>query len=268
MPTLKSIFATCWLLFVALVLGACSNPFAAPISQTPYASPTSAPLFAMATQTPTLPAATLEPTPNPFDIPGFNNTPTPADSFENLTKTISIYDDSLASEWELISEDGMVADLASTVKVHSGNRSIALVPGPRESSVTFALKTPPADGYRRDQVVGIEFWVSGGSSPLSNRALAVAMRGSNRYRHWEANDNSVRHQGRVEGNYPLFSETRLEFLKVNQAIPAGEWANVHLILDELLYDPEYIYVTGFQIRNDVSLRTTVYIDDIRLIVLR
>lgn len=222
----------------------------------------------MATPTSTILATSRKPTPDPFYIPGFDNTPTRADSFENLTKAISIYDDSLANEWELLSEDGMVVDLASTVRVQSGNRSIALIPGPRESSVTFALKTPPAEGYRRDQVVGIEFWASGGSSPLSNRALAVAMRGSNSYTYWVANDSSVRHQGRVEGYFPLFSETRLEFLNVNQAIPAGEWVNVHLILDDLLYDPEYIYVTGFQIRNDISLRTSVYIDDIRLIVLR
>jgi hypothetical protein len=257
-----------WLLIVSVSIAGCSNPFTTPVSQTPYASPTSAPLFARVTPTPTKDLTLAQATANPFEIPGFNNTATPANSFENLTKTITIYDDRLASEWELVSEDGMVFDLASTVNLHAGRNSIALIPGPRESSVTFRLKAAPAEGYRRDQVVGIEFWVSGGSSPLSNRALAVAMRGSNSYSYWVANDSSVRHQGRVEGNFPLFSETRLEFLKVHQDIPAGKWANVYLVLDELLYDPEYTYVTGFQIKNDLSLQTPVYIDDIRLIVLR
>lgn len=258
----------CWLLFTTLLFGGCSNPFEAPISQTPYASPSSAPLFARVTPTPTQDPQQAQATADPFEIPGFNATPTRADSFENQTKTISIYDDRLASGWELVSEDGMVFDLASTIQVHDGRYSIALIPGPRESSVTFRLKTPPAEGYRREQVVGIEFWVSGGASPLSNRALAVAMRGSNSYTYWVANDSSVRHQGRVEGNFPLFSETRLEFLKVHQDIPAKQWANVYLVLDELLYDPEYSYITGFQIKNDLSLQTSVYIDDIRLIVLR
>ena len=38
-------------------------------------------------------------------------------------------------------------------------------------------------------------------------------------------------------------------------------------LDNLTYDPDYKYVTGFYIKNDAGFLQTVYIDDVNLLMI-
>jgi hypothetical protein len=92
--------------------------------------------------------------------------------------------------------------------------------------------------------------------------------GSNSYTYWLANDTSVPTDTTVTVEAPLFSETRLYDLHINRAIPPGTWVQVVVWLDDLIYDPEYTYVTGMYIKNNKGFLNTFYIDQVNLLMKR
>ena len=51
----------------------------------------------------------------------------------------------------------------------------------------------------------------------------------------------------------------------NDAIPPDTWVQVEVWLDELLFDPEYKYVTGIYIKNGEDFRDTIWIDQVELV---
>jgi hypothetical protein len=66
---------------------------------------------------------------------------------------------------------------------------------------------------------------------------------------------------------PAFSETRLYYLDINRTIPPDTWVLIEMWLDELAYEPDYEYVTGFYIKNNEGFAQTYYVDDVQLIML-
>src|SRR5690606_31538237 len=96
--------------------------------------------------------------------------------------------------------------------------------------------------------------------------LVITMQGSNQFPYWAENDDSV--AGLSNDDADLFSETQLAFLNVSRDIPPNTWFNIEVWLDELVYDPDYEYVTGFYIKNDADFQRPYYIDDVEILLLK
>jgi hypothetical protein len=117
------------------------------------------------------------------------------------------------------------------------------------------------ESYLRDRVEGVSFWIYSAENYLGNDDLSVTVLGSNNYRYWKSNDDSV------ENIYePLFSQTRLYFLGFNRSVPPDTWVEVIVWLDDLIYDPDYNYVTGMYILSDELYSGTILIDNVELIM--
>ena len=108
----------------------------------------------------------------------------------------------------------------------------------------------------------MRFWLHSDQDGLALSDLAVTVLGSNAQPTFDPQDHSVR----VDADKgPFFSETRLYYLGFNHAISPDAWVLVEVWLDELPYDPDYVYLTGIYIKNDRDYRGRFYIDDVQLI---
>lgn len=232
---------------------ACTSTIQSPSTPNNLPTPTLHPLFGPAESTlPPQVTAELQP-------------PTLASAPPTLIPTqiitITIFDDTLNSSWQLLDTEGMTGDLASTDEVHTGRYSIAMTPSEDLSTLYFAVRSDAKDIYPQDQVLTLSFWLNGGNDFIAPEDLAVAIIGSNDYPYWVEGDKSVY----IDEEFP-FSETRLYFLDINNSIPEHTWVQVIVTLDELIFDPAYNYVTGFYLKNNEGFYNTVYIDDIELSV--
>lgn len=197
------------------------------------------------------PVATVEPAASE------NSTdPVPTPVYE----TLPIYEDGLAPNWAVQRTNGVAIDLFSDHVAHSGKASLAMTPKVGYSLLLFTVKENASETYPRSDVLGLSFWLNSGEDTLNPNELAVTVLGSNAYPYWVLDDTSVKNV--VE---PVFSETRLSFLGVNRSIPPNTWVQVELWLDDRVYDPDYLYVTGFYIKADTTVLHTIYVDDVQLI---
>lgn len=180
---------------------------------------------------------------------------------EELT-TYSIFDDTLNSNWEIIETSGRTVDVSSDSFVFNGEQAIAFTPDADFSALYFGVKPDSTVFFPYEKVLGLSFQISGGDDFIHRDELALTVVGSNEYTYWVADDDSV---DLPPGEF--FSETSLYFLGLNNSISPNTWTEIFLQLDSLIYDPEYDYVVGFYLKNDVDFRGTVYIDDIKLVLL-
>ena len=182
---------------------------------------------------------------------------------ETLPKVV-IYDDALNASWTLTQSTQVTSTLQSREFVAQGRYALKATKQGGVGILYFTVQRGNRTPFRRDKVLGLHFRLSGGRSTIPNDALLVTVVGSNRQPYWVPNDTSVRLDGLVTDNTPLFSETRLYFLGVNHTIPAKAWVDVFVWLDDLIYDPIYTYITGFYLKTD--LLDYFYLDDINLIL--
>jgi hypothetical protein len=214
-------------------------------------------------------APTMEPLPTlrpPADSP---RRPRASDPLVDAQVTlVPVYDDLLAAGWSLEHSSSLTYELQSDMYVDKGRYAIRVQPGDGSGLLYFTLNPDAGKTYPRDRVLGLRFRLSGGAVDLPNDALAVAVIGSNASPYWLENDRSVKVSGRVTDNQPLFSETRLYFLDINQTIPAKSWEDVIVWIDDLIYDPTYKYVTGFYLKPDKDYRSSFYIDQVSLILMK
>lgn len=197
------------------------------------------------------PAPTGEPAPSATSRPVIT-------SSTFMTRTI--FGDELNEHWSLQNSQ-WVTITHETEWVYDGTESLSFVPYEDFASLFFTVRQNKDVEYPRPLVYGVRFWLSGGDDYIELDDLAVTVVGSNQFSHWAPNDYSVRSS--IE---PVFSETHLEFLNLNQDIPPHEWVPVVLILNDLLYDPPYEYVTGFYIKNARGVLHPFYVDDVELIM--
>ncbi len=176
---------------------------------------------------------------------------------------IHLYTDTLDSNWRVLESPDIAVDFTNTNVVHNGRNAIAMTPSDDFSALYFVVDENAKQEYLRDKVLGLSFWISGGEALIDLEDMAVTVVGSNASPHWVEGDSSV---GISTEELPLFSETRLYDLNLNHAIPSNTWVEVQVLLDELLFDPDYTYVTGFYFKNDEGFYQTVYIDDINLMM--
>ncbi|MEZ4867899.1 MAG: hypothetical protein R3C14_41615 [Caldilineaceae bacterium] len=220
------------------------------------------PIFAFSTPAPD--SAAAEPGTPVAEETG-NDRPLPTGYVETV-----IYADELDSNWTLDHSLKMTYNLwdnshwfqtlSTALNINSGATAIAATPQDDYGILFFSLRPEAITQYTRDRVLGISFWLNSGDDIIATDDLAVAVIGSNEHPYWTETDHSVFPTGEE-----TFSETRLYYLDINRSVPTQTWVNVVVWLDRLIFDPNYTYVTGFYIKNDVGYRNTFYVDQVTLL---
>lgn len=187
----------------------------------------------------------------------------------NFTESI-VFDDALDSNWTLENSENVEFNPGSKARWYdvldedsdltSGAVSISFKPEADYAQLYFTVREDSDEVYYRDEIIGVSFWMYSGTEIVDTGDFAVTVVGSNEERYWSPNDESVFFQGDDS-----FSETRLYFLDINRSISAGRWLKIEVWLDDLLFDPDYQYVTGVYIKNDAGFRNTIHIDRLTLI---
>lgn len=199
---------------------------------------------------------------------GFGSGKTPD---ERITEVL-VFDDKLDSSWALSNSANVDYNAASTDRWYdeldantgltSGAMSISLKPNADFGQLFFTVRPDSTEVYHRDEILGVSFWMYSGADIIDTGDFAVTVVGSNEQRYWSPDDKSVFFQ-----EDDSFSETALYFLDINRAIPANSWIKIEVWLDELLFDPDYQYVTGVYIKNDAGFRNRIYVDRLTLLKL-
>ncbi len=223
------------------------------------------------TSTPVALAAPLPPTSTPAAPLLTTSPPTAPDEQIAL---LPIYDDHLHPDWSTEQSQGVVYDLATDTYTYSGRVAAAISPQRKYGQFFLTVREDTQTVYNRNEILGVSFWLSGGSNSIDPGDLAVTVVGSNAYPYWVAGDTSVQRAAgipdtEITEEFPLFSETRLYFLDINRTIPPHMWVEIVLWLDEREFDPDYRYVTGIYIKNDdPAYLPTFYIDRMSLLGIR
>lgn len=279
-PLLIRFFTLRLLLIGLFLLSACSSDSNGPIaSDTSAASPTTHPLINSDRQslleTPVIESGEGEaaenslfaksevPTPYPTSSPYPTSTPQPAQATQAppTFRDVSLYKDQLDLNWSLSQSAGLTYDAQSTANVYTGTVSISVVPEQDFGILFFTVNENTAQPYLRNEVLGVRFRLNSGNDYLALEDMAVSILGSNVVPYWSQEDKSVES---TVGEYP-FSETKLYFLGFNDSIPPNTWVDVEVWLDNLVFDPDYVYLTGFYIKHSEGYRTNYFIDDVALI---
>ncbi len=229
----------------------------AAVSETPEAAinaPTLAPFFVSQENTPT-PQPTSPPLPTQAP-PIEENIP------ETKTTSISIYSNGLNPDWEIVQNTEVLVTETGRPNTYEGRLALQVTPLQDFGQFFIRLKPEAKHFYPRSKVLALVLWVSGGPNYIDTDDLAVTVIGSNDFRYWVADDRSV-----FDGPDSPFSETRLYYLGLSDAIPPNSWAEVVNWLNDREFDPEYRYVTGFYIKNDEGFEVPYYIDEISLMVI-
>jgi hypothetical protein len=174
-------------------------------------------------------------------------------------RTVIVYDENIQPPWHIFSPGGMTFNPISTRQSYEGTRSIEVTPTLPESKLYIALMPRGQVSFPREQVIGISFWLYSGEEELDLYDLAVTAIGSNEYPYYQVTDRSGENQKPYE-------ETFLYWLGFNDNIPPQTWVEVQIWLNEMLYDPEYRYVTGLYLTNRFNFKRTFYIDNVSLIL--
>jgi len=212
---------------------------------------------------PVYPTRTPLPTRTPY--PTWTASPvsnTPITGLEAY-RLVDIYTDTLSAGWNADSSWGMEYDLAQDGYMHDGRAAIVASPQEDYGGLFLTVAPGASTAYRYDQTAGVRFWFSAGDDSIFLDQIAATILGSNASPYWVEGDTSVE----TDPQDAFFSETRLYYLGFHRELPPRTWLEVVIWLDELPYDPDYTYITGLYIKNDVGFRSTYYVDDVALIQL-
>ncbi|MBE2221673.1 MAG: hypothetical protein IAF02_09045 [Anaerolineae bacterium] len=177
-------------------------------------------------------------------------------------KIVKIFGDTLHEDWSLQNSRAVDYDLNESAFVYEGSTAISYKPNLEYADLAFTVNEDANDVYLRDKVLAVRFWLYSVGEYVNTDALLVSVVGSNDFPYWVADDNSVV----TQDSRPVFPATRLYYLNVEEDIPPDTWFQVELWLNDLIYDPQYEYVTGIYIKNDENFFRTIYIDDVELLV--
>ena len=206
---------------------------------------------------PTVPT-TVRPT-EPVDItPLLTLTPRPTP----VITTITIYGEALNENWTLENSFFFDYDPREDEVSYNGRYSLAFTPESGFGNLMFTVKPDSEEEYPRQNVVAVQFWLYSGDDYIATDDLTVTIIGSNEYSYWVEGDDSVE----VDDSLPTFPQTRLYFLNIEEDIPPDTWIQVEVSLNELIYEPEYRFVTGIIIENEEDFLRTIYLDDLELVI--
>lgn len=256
----------CGCLCSMLIIVGCGRPDV--VSVTPRPTPTLSSFFNVTTPIPTHALADLD---EPIPIIRPNATVIAQATITALDdralETVVVYDDVLQPGWSLEQSFQTDIDVRNRTYVKKGRYAIRAKPLYTTGTLYFTVDRTAKEPFLRSRVQGIRFYLSGGGQPINNDVLTVAVVGSNAYPYWVEKDDSVEFEGRVTDNDPIFSETQLVFLGINQSIPSRTYVEVTVWLDSLIYDPTYQYVTGFYLKTDKEFVPTFYVDAVSVLLL-
>lgn len=187
---------------------------------------------------------------------------------QNRYREVLIYDDELDVNWSFANSQGVqyrpwdtshwFQKLDTTGLLSSGATAVAVDPQQEYGTFLLSVRNDATVQYRRDEILGISFWLNSGDTLIEPDDLTVSIVGDDGQPYW-------RETGRTANTAP-FSETRLYYLGINRSIPPHTWVNIVVWLDKLIYDPNYTYLTGFYIKNDADMRNTYYVDYVSLLM--
>lgn len=257
------------LLCLIVVLAGCGRRLGVDTVPTGFPTPTVAPFFLeRPTATPFIPPPTRTPFPTRLPVTPVAETGSGQTNDIRSLQVLPVYRDALSTGWS-ITNSALLGSLTLTQTnvVALGQYAIAVTPSASTGILFFTVTPDSGIELRRDQVAALRLRLSGGDTPIANDGMTISVVGSNRVPYWEPNDNSVSLEGRVtDSTEPLFPETRLYFLGLNRAIAPGEWAEIYVWLDDLIYEPEYTYVTGFYLKTSSDLVTKYYVDQVEWLI--
>lgn len=185
---------------------------------------------------------------------------TPVPTIER--KIVTIYGDDLNVNWTLENSREVEYSLNDDFFVYDGVSSLAYKPKVEYADLAFTVKEDANEFYLRDDVLAIRFWLYSNDDYVDTDDLLVSVVGSNDFRYWVDGDDSVK----VQDSRPLFPATRLYYLNVEEDIPPNTWFQIEVWLNDLLFEPEYEYVTGVYIKNDEDFFQRIYIDEMELVL--
>jgi hypothetical protein len=258
----------CSIIFCLFFLGACL-PSAAELTVEPGGStPTTHPFFEPST--PVLAFPTVDPvlsTPAPtveFTRP-ISETLLPLSS---LILTTTIFDEETNSNWAIEASNGVTLNADSSLAAHAGSSALT-VTGQPGGSLLFRLRGEAHEQYEREKVLAISFWLYSRENGLRVDDLVVQAFGSDTVFYWVRNDMSAI----LDLN--TFSGMMLYGLGLNQDIPPEIWGKIEILLEALVYDPnfddelvelpEYAYFTGFSINFTEGFEGTMSVDEVNLL---
>lgn len=253
MSRLATIILGCLL---GLVVGCNASPEQDLITDTVEPAPTINLVFS--TPKSLLAEDSLPNTPRPTLVPLPTLTPVPTIQ----TRIVTIYGDGLNDNWSVENSKEVVYELEDTSFAFDGANSLSYKPKAEYADLAFTLNKDADEFYLRDEVLAVRFWVYGDGDYIETDDLLVTVVGSNDYPYWVAGDDSVV----VQDSGPIFPETRLYFINVEEDIPPDTWFQVELWLNDLIYDPEYEYVTGVYLKSDADVARTLYLDEVELLI--
>jgi hypothetical protein len=185
---------------------------------------------------------------------------------EDKLIVVPVYNDALSAGWSLTNSVQTTINVKDQEYVDQGRFAIKAQPQLTTSILYFTLDKTVTKYLLRNKVQALRFYLSGGDYALDKDSMTVAVIGSNAYPYWVKNDTSVKIDGRVTNDQPVFSETRLYYLGINKSIPPKTYVKVTLWLNDRIYDPPYTYVTGFYIKTDKTAAPTFFIDNVSLLL--
>lgn len=177
-------------------------------------------------------------------------------------RIITVYGDMLNENWSLENSRQVEYELENTSYSYSGTNSLAFKPKAEYGDLFFTLNESSNETYLRDDVLAVRFWLYGDEDIIETDDFAVSVVGSNDFPYWVEGDNSVM----VQDSGPVFPETRLHFLNIENDIPSNTWVLVEVWLNDLIYEPQYEYVTGFLLKNDQDYFFSTYIDEVEILL--
>ncbi len=180
------------------------------------------------------------------------------------TRIETIYDEDLNANWTLDNTQDVEYDLQDSTYPYQGDYSLSFTPEVEYANLAFTVNEDSDEIYLRDDVLAVSFWLYTGDDYVATDDLAVAVTGSNEFSYWRPDDNSV--MAPDSDSEPIFPETRLYYLNVEEDIPPDTWFQIELWLDDLIYEPAYKYVTGIYIKNDKDFFRTVSIDELEMLI--
>jgi hypothetical protein len=227
-------------------------------SATPTQAPGSTEPVSAAAETinPDAPTPTSTPSPTETPAPSPTFTPTATEMFNR----VMIFDEFTSDDWQIKYSQNMKYNDRDKTYPHNGTYDISVTPQADFGTLLFSLRQTAKEAYPRKDAAGVSFWLYS-EEEIDPSALTVSVIGSNRFPFWYPDDKSVTNE-----QQPVFPETRLYYLDINRTIPPKTWVQIEVWLDDLLYEPEYEYITAIQIKNDAGFLNTFYLDQIELLM--
>ncbi|MCB8945999.1 MAG: hypothetical protein H6658_19810 [Ardenticatenaceae bacterium] len=273
-PPYKNVFQVFLLIFIfAFFLIACTSQQSGQ-SESTFPTPTINPIFVSgsretADQSPVFPELSdnntevvIEQTDTPTATTVAEETPTaPTTSAPLSRRILRVYGDSLQSDWSLENSYDMEYDPQDELAPYDGRYALAITPQANFGKLFFTVQEDSRTVFLHENVATIRFWLYS-EDYIGPEDIGITILGSNEYPYWVANDDSVR----PNDNLPSFIPTRLSFLGIEEDIPPENWVQIEIWLEDLQFDPDYLYVTGITIENDEGYLQTFYIDNLEIII--